>query len=126
MAFVTSRKTTITAKGNRLDATAPSVRRGKERERPKKKKKSKLKSIIVAEREKKKLGRVGSQKVACDHSPNVVTEHEVLDELEKQPEVVSISEFVNPVETVTASYETSDKLATDEAKAKIHNRKFRP
>ena len=40
--------------GNALDATAPAVRRGKEREKPKKKRPSKMRKIISAERAAKR------------------------------------------------------------------------
>ncbi len=49
--------------GNRLDSSAPSVRRGKERERPKKKRKTRIKRIILEERTRRREERIRNQEL---------------------------------------------------------------
>ncbi len=52
--------------GNRLDSSAPSVRRGKERERPKKKRKTRIKRIILEERTRRREERIRNQELNQD------------------------------------------------------------
>ena len=68
--------------GNALDATAPAVRRGKEREKPKKKRPSKMRKIISAERAAKKKSQLSVSPERSAHLEDLETETEHVTESE--------------------------------------------
>ena len=89
----------IVSAGNKLDSSAPQVRRGKEREKPKKKRKTKLKSIILAERERRRAERLKNQIVAKYNFESSKTNDKVT---EVVPSTATISSIESTLTSNTA------------------------
>ena len=74
--------------GNALDATAPAVRRGKEREKPKKKRPSKMRKIISAERAAKRKSQLSISPAPSSLLEDIETESEHVRESEDTKSLV--------------------------------------
>ena len=86
--------------GNALDATAPAVRRGKEREKPKKKRPSKMRKIISAERAAKRMSQLS---ISPERSS-------LLEDFETETEPVRESEDAKSLEKSTVEIEATPIL----------------
>ncbi len=117
---------------NKLDSSAPSVRRGKEREKPRKKRKTKVKKIILEERARRREERrrkleeeEQSKKEEKDGQAEAARQDEV------EALVVEVAKSVNvdengkkeATEIVMEESEADPWLA--KAKQAIHSKKFR-
>jgi len=137
---------------NALDSSAPSVRRGKERERPRKKKKSTIKKIILSERAERRERRMATAALCEENllgpakdgreAPEENCETSILaaeEEAPTQPEshnitvVSTIQDAPITAEEQEASADTAkpaDEVKAEpdpleEARKRIHSRKFR-
>lgn len=112
---------------NALDATAPLVKRGKERESPSRKKPSRVKRIILKEREEKKKARETTEADNTDQSwdDNQIDVTCEVDAEAKDVIPEEISENLSEEETAQGVSGKLPSPTDDEIAAQIHSRRFR-